>query len=156
MICDNCKIEYRIFKCYEKRLRKNRFCSKKCEAEFKSYKNTIQSWEGGWISKSTGYKYVQFQGKSIEEHRLVIAKHLGRELETWEHVHHVNGNKTDNRIENLKLSTRYEHPKLHATDRNIKCIRCENIERHHARGLCDTCYHTELMKGELDRYAKIR
>lgn len=48
------------------------------------------------------------------EHRLIIEKKFNRVIEDWETVHHINHDKTDNRLINLFLCSRIEHNKAHA------------------------------------------
>lgn len=56
----------------------------------------------GWLN-SEGYRIRQINGRVIAEHRLVIERHIGRLLWPDETVHHVNGVRDDNRLENLEL-----------------------------------------------------
>ncbi|HET6916912.1 MAG TPA: HNH endonuclease [Acidimicrobiales bacterium] len=74
-----------------------------------------------------GYPGSHKQGQ-ILEHRLVMAQHLGRPLWPDEVVHHRNGNRADNRIENLEVWVR-SHPSGQRTDEIVAWAR-KMLERY--------------------------
>jgi hypothetical protein len=56
-----------------------------------------------WLKSRDGYIALTVNGRAVFQHRLVMEQHLGRPLWPDETVHHVNGDRADNRIENLEL-----------------------------------------------------
>ena len=86
--------------------------------------NLHAHWKGGYWINEDGYKVIQneveTQGHKLFEHRKVMEKFLGRKLLSSELIHHINHNKLDNRINNLQIVTRSEHPKIHAYNKNTE------------------------------------
>lgn len=80
------------------------FCSRQCMNKIFSFKKTGR--------QKARYKFITFNKKRVLEHRHIMEQHLGRPLNTQEHVHHINGNSLDNRIENLMILSNSEHRKL--------------------------------------------
>lgn len=92
----------------------------------KSGKFVAPSKFGGHTKKrSDGYIAVYAPGHPccnlegyVMEHRLVMEESIGRYLADGEVVHHINGKRNDNRIENLKLMTASEHMSYHSSNRH--------------------------------------
>ena len=67
-----------------------------------------------------GYVTIQVNNKAVYEHRFVMETFLGRALQTNEHVHHINGIRTDNRLENLECIESSQHQRHHMTSARAK------------------------------------
>lgn len=81
---------------------KGLYCGIRCLGDSRKGEGNPQYKNGKSITKK-GYVTLKVEGKSVFEHRVVMEKHLGRILYKDENVHHINGVRDDNRIENLEL-----------------------------------------------------
>ena len=113
--CKNCGKRFRTNPAYIRRRPKTggKFCSRKCFVEYKRNNPSVYIDGSGYVV--CGRQRV---------HRTVMEKHLDRKLGKDEHVHHKNGNKTDNRMENLQILSASEHSKL----TNIEKRKRKNIK----------------------------
>ncbi|MBP3573851.1 MAG: HNH endonuclease [Prevotella sp.] len=79
----------------------------------------------------TQYKGIRVNGIKIDEHRYIMEQHIGRKLSRYEVVHHKNGNKRDNRIENLEIMNLSEHTRSHNIGKKVSEKTREKIRKNH-------------------------
>lgn len=115
------------------------FCSKTCRHAYNRKPSVIRN----------GYRFVyagrRESGSTIyrAEHRVIIEKMLGRELTADEIVHHKNGDKLDNRPDNLLLTVQSEHGK------STRFGAVFSVD-------CPHCHQTFGIEGGMDLALKLR
>lgn len=87
------------------------FCSRSCamtarnagiEANYETLTPRVRS-PDGFYTTTQGYRAKKINNVQVLQHRLIMEDHLGRPLDKRERIHHKNGIRDDNRIENLEL-----------------------------------------------------
>lgn len=116
-----CKICRKTFKITPSQIKKGggKHCSKKCKGIGMRGENHPR-WKGSTMQ--SGYIYIYkpkhpyvTKNGYVFEHRLVFEKFLGRFLKPKEIIHHINENRSDNRLENLMYFENVgQHLKYHA------------------------------------------
>lgn len=102
----------------------SKYCSRTCAWANNGKRSTEKRRPEVWWKNNRGYieGRVLINGKQVlvKQHRWVMENHIGRPLLKTETLHHINGNKLDNRIENLKIMTHGEHTSMHNKKREYK------------------------------------
>src|SRR3989304_7912694 len=115
MDCAVCTRPMRVHLYRVKRAKEPITCSRACRAARMRGAGHCNWKNGVWKDSRSGYPYVRTDTlsqadrqllpwpvpRAVREHRLVIARSIGGWPEKREHVHHINGVKDDNRLENL-------------------------------------------------------
>lgn len=104
-------------------------------------------WNGGRSVGIKGYVYIvdPATGKRVLEHKMVWERANGPRP-PGHHIHHINGIRSDNRLENLVLMEAQAHidhhhqPLARWAKKYDRCTQCGTTDsRHYGRGLCKRC-----------------
>ncbi len=114
----NCKLCDSGFYVPQYRADTAKFCSRRCTS-LANPENTQKAREASPVTRRAQalkggsgrkiYKTISVNGKEVREHRWLMEQYLGRKLESWEHVHHIDDNHLNNDIENLEVLSNSEH-----------------------------------------------
>lgn len=96
--CIHCKTVFKI-----ERWSKKKYCTFKCSCLSKRGKPNGMAMPESKLKRKRICRTKTVDGKQIFVHRLLMQQKIGRDLTKEERVHHINGDHTDNRIENLYL-----------------------------------------------------
>jgi hypothetical protein len=145
MFCGVCKKEFPD-PTSPSRIGRTKYCSKVC-ANLGRARSTAQKRGDSMRHRGEGKSYTKLYGK--HEHRVVMENKLGRKLSSDEIVHHIDGNKKNNQVDNLELTNRSLHAIHHSTKYNPVCSveRCR--KKHYLKSFCMKHYY------QIKRHGKI-
>ncbi len=109
IVCMGCQKEFMIYPC---ELPTKKFCSRACHHSKPEFATNFKHGEN--------YRRTWVNGKREYVHRLIAGAEAGQV------VHHKNGNKHDNRLENLEVMTRAEHGREHFPKGSLVGVHCED------------------------------
>ena len=113
--CDHCGELFRPARANSK------YCSRPCAwANNGGQNRKPETW---WINQRGYVEGRIWDGgkqRRVKKHRHMVEKHIGRRLRPHEDVHHKNGVKTDNRLENLEVLSHSQHSTITNLDRWAK------------------------------------
>ena len=112
------------------------YCSRVCSNPARGRAlDANPNWKGGRFLRSDGYVAVRVSNVGYRlEHDLLVESSIGRSLRSNENVHHLNGDRSDNRVGNLELTTRSRHIKEHHCPHrdpgswsSVACLHCGKV-----------------------------
>ncbi len=114
--------------CFSEIMRKHSTGVKKTPETLEKLKNALprsakhHAWKGGKTVNDRGYVLVKEQDskKYVREHRVIVERALGRKLSSSEHIHHIDGDKKNNKLNNLMVVSREQHMAIHKKPVNQK------------------------------------
>ena len=141
-ICKQCGAKF------NPRHKGSKYCRQRCLWDSRKGHTPWNKGKGnGWVD-SRGYHwcYVTEYGERVarRRHRVVMERHLKRKLEPWELVHHKDEDPSNNKIDNLGLTTWGDHTSEHSKGRK------------HSKEAKRSMEAFALMRNELHRERKIK